>query len=127
MLKIKLSYWNVEVQHWLLDVQFNEDKMTAKKGNAVQNGAILKRFCLLMRKYDPAFESKPLKRFLMANEHDIKRIEDILFVKFRRISSGDLWLPQEIFMLFDLFDFANVILDTKYKVWYNKKIFNLTL
>lgn len=88
MLKIKLSHWNVEAQHWLLDVQLNEDKMTARKGNAVQIGAILRRFCLLMRKYDPAFESKPLKRFLMANEHDIKRIEEILFVKSQEKSEG---------------------------------------
>ena len=62
--------------------------MTARKGNAVQIGAILRRFCLLMRKYDPAFESKPLKRFLMANEHDIKRIEEILFVKSQEKSEG---------------------------------------
>lgn len=80
MLKIKLSHWNVEAQHWLLDVQLNEDRMTARKGNAVTSGAVLRRFCLMMRKYCPEFESKPLKRFLMANEHDITRIEKILFL-----------------------------------------------
>jgi len=80
MLKIKLSHWNVEAQHWLLDVQLNEDKMTARKGNAGASGAILRRFCVLMRKYSPEYESKPLNRFLMANEHDIHRIEKILFM-----------------------------------------------
>jgi len=80
MLKIKLSHWNVEAQHWLLDVQLNEDKMTARKGNAVTNGAILRRFCVLIRKYSPEYESKPLSRFLMANEHDIRRIEKMLFM-----------------------------------------------
>lgn len=81
MLNIKLSHWNVEAQHWILDVQMDEDKKTARRGNAVSNGAILRRFCLLMRKYTPEYESKPLKRFLMANANDIQRIENLLFLK----------------------------------------------
>ena len=81
MLKLKQSHWNIEAQHWLLDVQLAEDQKRSRKGNGATNGAILRRFCLLMRKYVPKFEDKPLNRFLMSNANDMKRIEEILFMK----------------------------------------------
>ena len=77
--KIKQAHWNIEMQHWLLDVQLNEDKSTARRDNAVTNGAMLRRFCMMVRKHDKELASKPMKRFLMANAHDIKRIERLLF------------------------------------------------
>jgi predicted transposase YbfD/YdcC len=79
LLKIHQSHWNVEMQHWLLDVQLDEDRKTARKGNAATNAAILRRLCLAVRAKDPELSGKPMKRFLMANEHDEKRIERILF------------------------------------------------
>lgn len=81
MLKIKKAHWNIEMQHWILDMQLNEDKCTARRDNAVTNGAILRRFCMMIRKHDTELSSKPMKRFLMANAHDIKRIEKLLFGK----------------------------------------------
>jgi predicted transposase YbfD/YdcC len=79
LLKIQQSHWNVEMQHWLLDVQLDEDRKTARKGNAATNAAILRRLCLAVRKKDPELSGKPMKRFLMANEHDARRVERILF------------------------------------------------
>jgi predicted transposase YbfD/YdcC len=79
LLKIHQSHWNVEMQHWLLDVQLDEDRKTARKGNAATNAAILRRLCLAVRAQDPELSEKPMKRFLMANEHDEKRVERILF------------------------------------------------
>lgn len=79
MLKIKAAHWNIEMQHWLLDIQLREDAKTARRDNAVTNGAILRRMCMAVRKYDEKLSEKPMKRFLMANEHDIKRIEGLLF------------------------------------------------
>lgn len=79
LLKIHQSHWNVEMQHWLLDVQLDEDRKTARKGNASTNAAILRRLCLAVRAQDPELSEKPMKRFLMANEHDEKRVERILF------------------------------------------------
>ena len=79
LLKIHQSHWNVEMQHWLLDVQLDEDRKTARKGNAATNAAILRRLCLAVRAKDPELSGKPMKRFLMANEHDEKRVERILF------------------------------------------------
>lgn len=70
LLKIQQSHWNVEMQHWLLDVQLDEDRKTARKGNAATNAAILRRLCLAVRAKDPELSGKPMKRFLMANEHD---------------------------------------------------------
>ncbi len=34
---------------------------------------------MMARKHDKELSEKPMKRFLMANEHDIKRIENLLF------------------------------------------------
>lgn len=79
MLKIKAAHWNIEMQHWLLDVQLREDAKTARKGNATTNGAIIRRLCMMVRKHDKKLSEKPMKRFLMANEHDIRRIESLLF------------------------------------------------
>ena len=79
MFKIQQSHWNVEMQHWLLDVQLDEDRKTARKGNAATNAAILRRLCLAVRAQDPELSDKPLKRFLIANEHDESRVERILF------------------------------------------------
>ena len=31
LLEIKLSHWTIEASHWLLDVQFNEDKHMVRK------------------------------------------------------------------------------------------------
>jgi len=81
MYKIKAAHWNIEMQHWLLDIQLGEDAKTARRDDAVTNGSILRRFCMMMKKKDPELSEKPLKRFLMANEHDAKRIENLLFGK----------------------------------------------
>lgn len=79
MYKIKAAHWNIEMQHWLLDIQLGEDAKTARRDDAVTNGSILRRFCMMMKKKDTELSEKPLKRFLMANEHDAKRIENLLF------------------------------------------------
>ena len=39
LLKIKRSHWNIEAQHWVLDVQLKEDGKTARKGKAVPTAA----------------------------------------------------------------------------------------
>lgn len=77
--KIRAAHWNIEMQHWLLDIQLKEDQQTARKDDAVTNGAILRRFCMMVKKQDEELSTKPMKRFLMANEHDPNRIEKLLF------------------------------------------------
>lgn len=79
MQKIRASHWNIEMQHWVLDIQLKEDQQTARKDDAVTNGAILRRFCMELKRRDVELSAKPMKRFLMANEHDPVRIENLLF------------------------------------------------
>ena len=79
MQKIRSSHWKIEMQHWLLDIQLREDQQTARKDEAVTNGSILRRFCMAMKKQDEELSAKPMKRFLMANEHSPERIEKLLF------------------------------------------------
>lgn len=79
MQKVRAAHWNIEMQHWLLDIQLKEDQQTARKNGSVTNGAILRRFCMMVKKQDEELSEKPMKRFLMANEHDPNRIERLLF------------------------------------------------
>lgn len=79
MQKIRAAHWNIEMQHWLLDIQLREDQQTARKDNSVTNGSILRRFCMVLKKQDEELSAKPMKRFLMANEHSTDRIERLLF------------------------------------------------
>jgi hypothetical protein len=67
------------MQHWLLDIQLREDQQTARRDDAVTNGSILRRFCMAIKKQDAELSEKPMKRFLMANEHGPNRIEKLLF------------------------------------------------
>lgn len=34
---------------------------------------------MMMKKHDREYSEKPMKRFLMANEHDIRRVEGLIF------------------------------------------------
>lgn len=79
MQKVRAAHWNIEMQHWILDMQLREDQQTARKDGAVTNGAILRRLCMVVKKQDAELSAKPMKRFLMANEHDPNRIERLLF------------------------------------------------
>lgn len=80
---IKLSHWNIEAQHWILDVQLNEDRYTARKDNAVQNASALKKFCLWVKKQDDTIDQKKMsvKRFQYKNLMNIERVSELLFMK----------------------------------------------
>lgn len=45
-------------------------EMMHKIRDAVTNGAILRRFCMMMKKQDGELSAKPMRRFLMVNDHD---------------------------------------------------------
>ncbi|MCK5884218.1 MAG: transposase [Bacteriovoracaceae bacterium] len=52
------EHWGVENSlHWTLDVAFNEDKSTRKKGNSPANNAVLRHIILNLLK-----KEKTLKR-----------------------------------------------------------------
>jgi predicted transposase YbfD/YdcC len=75
LLQITRSHWSIENQlHWVLDVQFSEDGNRARKDNAPENLAILRRLALnILRAHpDTASIRRKIKRagwddtFLMA-------------------------------------------------------------
>ena len=49
-LGIKLSHWNIEAQHWLLDVQLDEDHQRQRLGNSRTNSTAFRRLLLAMAK-----------------------------------------------------------------------------
>lgn len=44
-------------------MQLNEDKKTARKDQAMINGAVLRRFCLMMKQQDKKYTKKSMKQF----------------------------------------------------------------
>jgi predicted transposase YbfD/YdcC len=65
LLHITRSHWSIENQlHWVLDVQFREDANRARKDNAPENLAILRRLALnILRSHpDPASIRRKIKR-----------------------------------------------------------------
>ena len=80
LLNIKLSRWNIEASHWLLDVQLNEDRLTSRIGNATVNASILKRFCMRIKKQSTEFKDGTLKRMLLAGCIKPDKISNVLFI-----------------------------------------------
>ncbi len=79
MQSMKLSHWNIEMQHWILDVQLNEDRFTNRKDNAVINNSMLKRFILKIKDNEPAYKGISLKGFFAKNFSDLDFLSKILF------------------------------------------------
>ena len=79
---IKLSHWNIEAHHWILDIQLNEDKSTARRDNSVENTSALKKFCLWLKKQDKDIDQSrvTVKRFNYLNASNIERISKLLFI-----------------------------------------------
>ena len=79
---IKLSHWNIEAQHWILDVQLNEDLNTARRDNSIENASAIKKFCLLIKKQDKEIDQSKInvKRFAYKNAMNIERITKLLFM-----------------------------------------------
>ena len=77
--KLRKLHWNIEMNHWLLDIQLNEDRSTARKGYAMPTAGVLRRLCMVIREHDEELRSRPLNRFKMANVNNIYRIENLLF------------------------------------------------
>lgn len=79
---IKLSHWNIEAQHWILDVQLNEDLNTARRDNSIENASAIKKFCLWIKKQDKEIDQSKInvKRFAYKNTMNIERISKLLFM-----------------------------------------------
>jgi hypothetical protein len=61
LLQVTRSHWSIENQlHWILDVHFNEDANRARKDNAPENLAILRRLALNILQSHP--DPKPIRR-----------------------------------------------------------------
>jgi predicted transposase YbfD/YdcC len=61
LLQVARSHWSIENQlHWILDVHFGEDGNRARKDNAPENLAILRRLALNILQTHP--DPKPIRR-----------------------------------------------------------------
>ena len=78
LLEIKLSHWSIEASHWLLDVQFNEDKHMARKGNSTINFSTLRKFALAIKTGKKKKKKLTTKKFFMKNLIHPENIERLL-------------------------------------------------
>ena len=63
MLRFIRNHWHIENKlHWKLDVIFEEDRSTIRKGDGAQNMALLRSLCLTLLKRNPAKLSTSIKR-----------------------------------------------------------------
>lgn len=70
------NHWAVENNlHWVLDVQFNEDKSRKRKDNAAENFALVRRFALTK------ITQTPLKRYGVNNRRLIASWNDQYLIK----------------------------------------------
>jgi len=72
------SHWGIESMHWTLDVAFNEDASTRRKGNAPANSAALKHIALnLLKREKTCKRSINGKRVRAVN--DVSYLEKVIF------------------------------------------------
>jgi predicted transposase YbfD/YdcC len=70
------NHWSVENNlHWVLDVQFNEDRSRKRKDNAAENFAIVRRFALTK------ITQNPLKRYGVNNRRLVASWNDEYLTK----------------------------------------------
>jgi predicted transposase YbfD/YdcC len=63
MLRLIRNHWHIENKlHWKLDVIFEEDRSTIRKGNAAQNMALLRSLCITLLKRGSEKLSTSIKR-----------------------------------------------------------------
>ena len=79
LLKIRQRHWDIEMEHYVIDMWLDEDRSTARKNNALANSAILKRFATSIKRYDEECKDKSFKKFEIRNASNPKRIESLLF------------------------------------------------
>lgn len=80
LLALKIAHWHIESNHYIMDVQLNEDRCTARRDNATINASILKRFCMRIKKQSSEFQSKTLKHMTMGCSIYPDKISKILFI-----------------------------------------------
>lgn len=56
------GHWSVESMHWLLDVEFNDDRSRYRTGHGAKNMAVVRRFGLNLVRADPRKASVKTKR-----------------------------------------------------------------
>lgn len=79
MMQIKLGHWGIEKSHWLLDVQFSEDRCTARKGNSGQNLSTIRRFAIAIKEATQGERKTTTKKFFIRNCADPEAIEAAIF------------------------------------------------
>lgn len=68
------SHWGIESMHWILDVAFNEDNSTRRKGNSPANCGVLKHISLNLLKRE-----KTCKRSI--NGKRVRAVNDVSYLE----------------------------------------------
>lgn len=74
------SHWKIENGlHWVLDVIFNEDHSTARKGKAIENISIIRKMAFNLTKLDPEMKNKSTKKKIIDYQYDIGAFKRLIY------------------------------------------------
>lgn len=68
-----------------MDIHFREDLSLSKKDNAIENFAIVRKFCYNLTKLDENLKNLTIKKRLANYQYDIKNIEKLLISLFNTL------------------------------------------
>ena len=78
--EITREHWNIEYYlHWRLDVILDEDHSTNKKGNFIDNLAIIRKIVFNLARLDTSMGNLTLKKKITRYSFDFKNIENLIF------------------------------------------------
>lgn len=80
-LGIKLSHWNIEAQHWKLDVQLDEDRARQRLGNSRTNSTAFRRLLLALAK-SPEHPNWTVSKFRICCQNNFDMMVDSI-LRFR--------------------------------------------
>ena len=78
--QITRGHWQIENNlHWILDIHFREDWSKTKKGNSIQNIALLRKICYNLIKLDDSFGNISFKKKLNRYNYDFSLLDNLIF------------------------------------------------
>lgn len=78
--KIVRGHWGIEnTLHYVLDQSFNEDRCTARKDNALENLAQMRKICYNFMKLDPAVQGKSKTKIFTYYRRNIDEVIKLIF------------------------------------------------
>ena len=89
--KIVRGHWGIENSlHYVLDTSFNEDRCTARKDNALENLAQMRKICYNFMKLDPAVQGKSKTKIFTYYRRNIDEGIKLIFFEIPKAAHSEI-------------------------------------